>query len=159
MTDHFRRPPSFSRLSISISYTTVHFQPTVQFYFMNRRLHDSSGRRRPRRPWFSNSLLSSWDFLFFCQIFAEKHEGHERKLGLCDDYKDGNEGLTDPGRRKCRRPDEPWIRIRCRVRVNSILISKGEWVGCVIILAFNDERWGEWWSVWKWFKSLTQTQK
>ena len=72
-----------------------------------------------------------------------------------DDYKDGNED----SRIQDGENDKPWIRIRCRVLVDSILISKGEWVGCVIILAFNDERWGEWWSVWKWFKSLTQTQK
>ena len=28
-----------------------------------------------------------------------------------DDYKDGNEGLKDPGRQERRRPDEPWSQV------------------------------------------------
>ena len=28
-----------------------------------------------------------------------------------DDYKDGNEGFKDPGRRGCRRPEEPWYTV------------------------------------------------
>ena len=37
-------------------------------------------------------------------------EGHDRKLGVRDDSKDGNKGFKDPGRRERRRPEEPWVR-------------------------------------------------
>ena len=31
----------------------------------------------------------------------------DENYDVCDDYKDGNEGLKDPGRQERRRPDEP----------------------------------------------------
>ena len=54
----------------------------------------SAGRRRPRRPRFPKSLLT-------------KRKDHGRKLGLRDDYTDGNKRFKEPGRRGRRCPEEP----------------------------------------------------
>ena len=54
----------------------------------------STGRQRPSRPGFLNSLFPFWDSCFVSEKFPTNHEGHGQKQGICDDFKNGNLGDT-----------------------------------------------------------------
>ena len=66
----------------------------------------SAERRRPRRPGFPNSLYVLRLLVFISDIFSPGTKTMDEKWDVRNDYKDGNEGLIDPGQRGRRRTGE-----------------------------------------------------